>query len=90
MTDPKANASPLGFKVPAGSPRVPPADISEAARHQMMRVLAAAMSNATPEEILSYLADGWPPVVTEHLDRLGEAEELSAHVDLLVLALRAA
>ena len=86
MTDPKANASPLGFKVDAVA--IPEADIPDAARQQMVRVLAASMNNATPEEIVGYLADGWPEVVAEHLDRLGETEELSAHVDLLVLALR--
>lgn len=78
-----------GFMVPPGAPVLLTVDIPDVAREQMVRILAAVVTGGSPEEIAGYLSDGWPPVVVETLDRLGEQEELSAHVDLLVAALRA-
>lgn len=78
-----------GFKVAADAPLIAPCDVSEATRATMVKILAAIIAGATPEEIVVYQADGWPEVVTEMLDRSEEIGELSAHVDLLVAAQRA-
>lgn len=72
-----------GFKVAADAPAIVHADISDAVREQVVRMLAGIVSGATPEEVACYLVEGWPEVVVEMLDRVGEVDEMSAHVDLI-------
>lgn len=78
-----------GFKVAGDAPVIAPVELPDGARDEMVKILAAMISGATPEEIAGYQRDGWPDVVTELLERDGETEELGAHIDLLVAALSA-
>jgi hypothetical protein len=78
-----------GFKVAENAPAIPVADLPAETRQQLVRMLAAVVTGGTPEEIATYLRHGWPEVVTETLDRVGETDELSAHVDLLVSVIQA-
>lgn len=79
-----------GFKVADDAPVIPVADVAPETRQQLVRMLAAVVAGGTPEEVATYLRYGWPEVVTETLDRVGETDELSAHVDLLVSVVRGA
>lgn len=77
-----------GGEVTPDAPLAPSTAISDETRAELVRMLAAIVAGGTPEEIQSYQVDGWPPVVIDLLGRDGELEELSAHVDLLINALR--
>lgn len=62
-------------------PQIP---VHESTRDRLVRVAAAMVAGATPEEITGMLDEGFPPEVDEALERPGELAEMRAHVDLLL------
>jgi len=76
-----------GFKVAPDAPAIAVADLSAAVRVEAVRVMAAVVARATPEDIVGYRQSGWPEVVEEMLARPGVSEELSAYVDVLAAVL---
>lgn len=66
----------------------PPVPIEAATRERLTQLVAAITLGSTPEEIAGYLDDGFPDEVGLLLARPLEAEEMSAHVDLLLGAMQ--
>lgn len=75
----------LGFKAdPIDLPR-PRIGVSDECRDRMILCLAAMMSFEPPEAIARYMAEGFPSWLDDLLERPLWLEELSAHVDLLLV-----
>lgn len=65
--------------------------IQPATRERLVNAFAAMILGQTPEEITEALENGeFVPQVAEMLSRPHEAEELNAHVDLLLAILQSA
>lgn len=77
-----------GFEERDGALPTPPVEIAEETRARLSQVVAAIVTGATPEEIVSYLEDGFPAEVDQLLARPLEAEEMGAHVDLLLTTMQ--
>ncbi len=75
----------LGFAADDIALAVPPVPVGDAVQERLMLVLAAIVSGGTPEEIMGYLADGFPPTVQGLLSEPFAAEEFAAFVDLLLV-----
>lgn len=77
-----------GFEERDGVVPEPPVQIEDDTRDRLVRVILAIINGATPEELVGYLADGFPPEVDEALARPLEAEEISDHVDVVLSTLQ--
>lgn len=67
----------------------PQVDVSAETRERLIKVSAALISGWTPEEIAAMLAEPELPAdALLGLDRSGEREEMSAHVDILLSVLQ--
>lgn len=73
-----------GFEAGEQTIPTPQVPIADSTRQRLMLTLYAQILGHTPEEIVAFIEDGFPDSVTEGLDRDGERDELSAHVDLLL------
>jgi hypothetical protein len=62
----------------------PPVQVDEATRTRLGEVLAAIALGCTPEEVSGFLEDGFPAEVSDLLERPLEADEMGAHVDVLL------
>lgn len=77
-----------GFEVRDGLIPRPPIQVSDEIRDRWRHILMAMVDGdqATPEDIAAFLADGFPPAVTEALERPHERDEMDAMIDLLLFA----
>lgn len=78
-----------GFSVEGDIAR-PLADIEQGKREQLIRVLAAVNTCATPEDTTRWLAEGFPATIEQqYLDLPLVREELSDFVDVVLSVLQA-
>lgn len=79
------NDSAEGFEAEDRDLPTPPVGVEDVTRLRLMLTVAAIIGGATPEEVAGYHeGEEFPASVYEALDRPGERDELSAHVDLLL------
>jgi hypothetical protein len=77
-----------GFEPPEAEVQTPPVRVEEVTRDTLIRIVASLIVGATPEEIVGYLDDEFPPDVADMIARPLELDELNAHVDILLGALQ--
>jgi hypothetical protein len=79
-----------GFEVGEREIPTPAVRIEDVTRDRLMQVIAAIISGHTPEEIAGFLDGKFPAAVERFIDRPHEAEEMSAHVDLMLGVIQSA
>lgn len=79
-----------GFESGSETVPAPLVQVAGEVRERLIRCVAAAICGSAPAEVAACVASGeWPVVVEEMLERVGEREELSAHVDVWLGVLQA-
>lgn len=64
---------------------VPPVHVEDATRDRLVKVIAAVVLGATPEEVAASLESGeWAGEVLDALHRRLDREEFEAHVDVML------